>query len=62
MLNKAKKQKLESQKKILIDQLKIMDLYPYETLKYFGSQKEILLKIDEILDEILKIEQLLKSK
>ena len=39
-----------------------MDLYPYETLKYFGSQKEILLKIDEILDEILKIEQLLKSK
>ena len=46
----------------MIDQLKIMDLYPEDTIKYFGSQKEILRRIDEILDEIIEIERFLKSK
>ena len=62
MLNEQRKQILEDRKKVLIDQLKIMDLYPEDKIKYFGSQKEILRRIDEILDEIIEIERFLKSK
>ena len=62
MLDEQRKQILEDRKKVLTDQLKIIDLYPEDTIKYFGSQKEILRRIDEILDEIIEIERFLKTK
>ncbi len=52
---------LANRKKILIDQLKIMELYPEDTINHFGSQKKIEERVDEILDELILIEKLLKT-
>ncbi len=61
-MTEKKRKELEIRKKILIDQLKIMDLYPEDTIKYFGSQREVMIRIDKILDEINQINRFLTKK
>ena len=38
-----------------------MDLFAEDTIKYFGSQKAIEIRINEILDEILKIDKTIRD-
>ncbi|MEY4905217.1 MAG: hypothetical protein RLZZ292_3032 [Bacteroidota bacterium] len=52
-MSQKRKIELQARKKVLIDQLKIMDLYPQDALTHFGSTQEILRRINQILDEII---------
>ena len=48
--------------RILKQQLQLIQMYPEAFEEYYGNKKNVLRRVDEILDEIMILRRLLKKR